>query len=154
VSTRPSGPRRCFLGHVKAILSPSKAQSYPTPSTFTAWQLAQSPTLNQYFNCSAHRGQIGSQMRFFVEQYFAAAKLLREQAELLLGAEREKRIKSSNGFLACAALAARERGGISFSYFDWGSLTPDWNTIDDQIARLKPPYVDGPSLVPSCSPAF
>lgn len=93
-------------------------------------------------------------MRFFPEQHLAMAKLLREQAEPLLGAEREKRIKLSNGFLVCAVHAARERGGISLSDFDWVSLTSDWNAVDDQITRLKLPYVDGPFLVPDCGPAF
>jgi hypothetical protein len=93
-------------------------------------------------------------MRFFAEQHVAIAKQLREKAELLPVVEREQRIKASNGFLACAALAVRERGGISLSDFDWEALTPDWNTVDDQISQLKLLHVDAPSLVPDCSPAL
>jgi hypothetical protein len=93
-------------------------------------------------------------MRFLAEQHVSAAKLLREKAASLSVVEREQRIKASNSFLVCAALAARKMGGISLSDFNWEALTPDWNTIDDQIAQLKLPYVDGPSLVPDCSPAL
>jgi hypothetical protein len=65
-----------------------------------------------------------------------------------------KESKASNGFLTCAVLAARERGGISLSDFDWEVLTPDWNTVDYEIAQLKPPHVEAPSLVPGCGPAL
>jgi hypothetical protein len=44
------------------------------------------------------------------------------------------------------ALATKDRGGLD--NFDWSSLTPDWNVIEEQVLRLAPPYIDGPSLVP------
>ena len=43
---------------------------------------------------------------------------------------------------------AEDRGGVSLDNFDWWSLTPDWNEIEEQVRRLAPPYVDGPPLVP------
>jgi hypothetical protein len=90
-------------------------------------------------------------MRFLAEQHLAMAKLLREKAASRLDIERPKWIKKSNSLLVCAALAAKERGGLSFCGFDRDSLTPDWNAIDYQIAQLKPPYVNAPSLVPDCA---
>ena len=93
-------------------------------------------------------------MRFSAEQHLAFAKLIREKAASLLSPEREQTIKRSNGFLACVVFAARERGGISFSDFDFEALTPDWTTVDDQIARLKPPHLEAPSLVPDCGPVL
>jgi hypothetical protein len=43
---------------------------------------------------------------------------------------------------------AKERGGICLDNFDWWSLTPDWSVIDEQVRRLAPPRIDGPSLIP------
>jgi len=33
-------------------------------------------------------------------------------------------------------------------HFDWSSFTPDWSAVNEQIRRLEPPEIDGPSLVP------
>jgi hypothetical protein len=91
-------------------------------------------------------------MQFSAKQHLVLAKVIRKNAASLRSPEREQRIKQSNGFLACLSLSAQERGGISLSDFDWEALNPDRTTVDDQIARLKPPHVEAPSLVPGCGP--
>jgi hypothetical protein len=62
------------------------------------------------------------------------------QAEM----ERLRAIRRSNAFLGLAALAAKNRGGISLSGFDREALDPDWTIIDEQVGRLAPPQ-DQPS---------
>jgi hypothetical protein len=90
-------------------------------------------------------------MPFLAEQHLVAAKLVRENGARRSGAERELYIKKSNSFVACVRLAAKDRGGICLDSFDWWSLTPDWSVIDEQVRRLAPPRIDGPSLVPDLS---
>jgi hypothetical protein len=87
-------------------------------------------------------------MRYLAEQHLVAAKLVRKNGATRTGAERELFIKKSNSFLVCARLMAKDRG-VSLDHFDWSSLTPDWNVIEERVLRLAPPYVEGPSLVPS-----
>ena len=87
-------------------------------------------------------------MDFLAEQHLVAAKLLRESGARRTGAERELFIKKSNSFVMRARLCANNRGGIDLSDFNWSSLTPDWNVIEEQVRRLAPPDIDGPSLVP------
>jgi hypothetical protein len=73
-------------------------------------------------------------------------RLVRENGEARIGIDRELFIRKSNSFVAC--VLAKERGGVSLEDFDWSSLTPDWNVIEEQVLRLAPPYIEGPSLVP------
>lgn len=87
-------------------------------------------------------------MQFLAEQHLVAAKLVRKNGAERTGAERELFIRKSNSFVVCVSLMAKERGGICLDNFDWWSLTPDWNVIDEQVHRLKPPHIDGPSLIP------
>jgi hypothetical protein len=87
-------------------------------------------------------------MQFLAEQHLAAAKLVREIGAARIGVNREFFIRKSNSFVACVRLMAKERGGVSLEDFDWSSLTPDWNLIEEQVLRLAPPYIEGPSLVP------
>jgi hypothetical protein len=87
-------------------------------------------------------------LHFLAEQHLAAAKLARENGARLSGAERELFIRKSNSFVACVRLSAKDRGGICLDKFDWWSVTPDWNVIEEQVRRLAPPRIDGPSLVP------
>jgi hypothetical protein len=56
--------------------------------------------------------------------------------------------QNENSFVVCVDLMAKERGGICLDNFDWWSLTPDWSVIDEQVCRLAPPRIDGPSLIP------
>jgi hypothetical protein len=87
-------------------------------------------------------------MQFLAEQHLVAAKLVRKNGAARTGAERELFIRESNSFVVCSRLMATDRGGICLDNFDWWSLTPDWNVIDEQVRRLVPPRIDGPSLVP------
>jgi hypothetical protein len=91
---------------------------------------------------------MGGSMPFHAEQHLFAAKLVRKNGAWRTGAEREFFIKKSNSFVACLRLSAKDRGGICLDKFDWWSVTPDWNVIEDQIRLLAPPYIDGPPLVP------
>jgi hypothetical protein len=86
-------------------------------------------------------------MQFLTEQHLVAAKLVRENGARRTGAEREIFIRKSNSFVACVRLTAKDRGGICLDNFNWSSLTPDWNEIEEQVLRLTPPCIDGPSLV-------
>jgi hypothetical protein len=88
-------------------------------------------------------------MQFLAEQHLVAAKLVRKNGARRIGAEREQFIRESNSFVVCVRLSAKHRGGINLDNFDWSSLTPDWSVVDEEINRLAPPYIDGPSLVPS-----
>jgi hypothetical protein len=87
-------------------------------------------------------------MQFLAEQHLTAAKLVRENAMARIGVDRELFIRKSNSFVACVHLMAKERGGVSLEKFDWLSLTPNWNVLEEQVLRLTPPYIDGPSLIP------
>jgi hypothetical protein len=87
-------------------------------------------------------------MQFLAEQHLAAAKLVRKNGATRTSAERELFVRKSNSLVVCVRLSAEDRGGISLDNFDWGSLTPDWNVIEEQVLRLAPPYIDSPSLVP------
>jgi hypothetical protein len=84
----------------------------------------------------------------FSEQHLALAKLLREKAAQAPAPQQEEWIRKSNSFLACAQLAAQDRGGISLEGFAWEALTPDWSLIDGQIGQLPLPHVGGPPLAP------
>jgi hypothetical protein len=74
--------------------------------------------------------------------------MLRKKATDAPSTEREKWIRKSNSFLACAQLSAHDRGGISLEGFAWEALTPVWSFIDEQMGQLLPPRIDGPALVP------
>jgi hypothetical protein len=87
-------------------------------------------------------------MQFLAEQHLAAAKLVRKNGEARIGIDRELFIRKSNSFVACVRLTAKDRGGVRLDHFDWSSPTPDWNVIDEQVLRLAPPYIEGPSLIP------
>jgi hypothetical protein len=84
----------------------------------------------------------------FSEQHLALAKILRKKAADAPSPELEEWIRKSNSFLACAQLAAQDRGGISLEGFAWEALTPVWSFIDEQMSQLSPPRIDGPALVP------
>jgi hypothetical protein len=88
-------------------------------------------------------------MAFLAEQHLVAAKLVRRNGATRAGAERELFIRKSNSFVVCVRLMAKERGGICLDNFDWCSPTPDWSVIDEQVGRLSPPQIDGPSLIPN-----
>jgi hypothetical protein len=77
-------------------------------------------------------------MKFSSEQHLAMAKLLRDMAKSLVEPTRGQAIRRSNAHLACAVLAAKDRGGLSTSGFDFEALSPDWSIIESQIARLEP----------------
>ena len=82
------------------------------------------------------------------EQHLAVAKLVRSKAGKCGVAERERYLTKSNSFVVCVRLSAADRGGISLEGFNWKSLTPDWDILDEQIARLTPPAVESPPIVP------
>ena len=88
-------------------------------------------------------------MQFIAEQHLVAAKLMRKNGVARTGAERELFIRKSNSCVVCVSLMAKDRGGICLDNFDWSSLTPDWSVVDEQVRRLAPPRIDGPSLVPN-----
>jgi hypothetical protein len=88
-------------------------------------------------------------MAFVAEQHLVAAKLVRRNGATRTGTERELFIRKSNSFVVCVRFMAKERGGICLDNFDWCSLTPDWNAIDEQVRRLEPPRIDGPPLIPN-----
>jgi|ERR1700694_197682 hypothetical protein len=96
--------------------------------------------------CGLLRGDF---VRFTAEQHLAAAKCVRENGALKAGEERELFIKKSNSCVVCVRLMAKDRGDICLDNFDWSSLTPDWSAVDEQVRRLAPPRIDGPSLVPN-----
>jgi hypothetical protein len=81
----------------------------------------------------------------FSEQHLALAKLLRKRAADAPSPEQEEWIRKSNSFLACAQLAAQDRGGKGFA---WEALTPDWSLIDGQVSHLPLPHIVGPPLAP------
>jgi hypothetical protein len=82
------------------------------------------------------------------EQHLAVAKPVRSKAGKYGGADRERYITKSNSFVVCVRLSAADRGGISLEGFNWKSLTPDWDILDQQIARLTLPAVKSPPLIP------
>ena len=82
------------------------------------------------------------------EQHLALAKLVRRKGEGVSCPEQETWIRKSNSFLACAQLAAQDRGGISLEGFAWEALTPDWSLIDGQMNQLRLPQVGAPPLAP------
>ena len=82
------------------------------------------------------------------EQHLALAKLARKRAADAPSPEQEEWIKKSNSFLACARLAAQDRGGISLEGFAWEALTPDWRLIDGQMSQLPLRHVSSPPLAP------
>jgi hypothetical protein len=82
------------------------------------------------------------------EQHLALAKSVRQKGEGVPCPEQEQWIRKSNSFLACAQLAARDRGGVSLEGFAWEALTPDWSLIDRQVSRLPLPHVGAPPLAP------
>jgi hypothetical protein len=88
-------------------------------------------------------------MQFIAEQHLVAAKLVRKNGAERTGAERELFIRKSNSCVVSMSLMAKDRGGICLHNFDWWSLTPDWSVLDEQVRRLAPPHIDGPSLVPN-----
>ncbi len=88
-------------------------------------------------------------MLFLAGQHLVAAKLVRENGARRSDAERELFIQKSNSFVVCARLAAQDRGGICLDDFDWSSIAPDWNVIEEPVRRLAPPHVDSPPLAPS-----
>jgi hypothetical protein len=71
------------------------------------------------------------------EQYLALAKRWREEAAWLNQQERIRSVRRSNDYLILSVRAARMRGGIDISDFDFDALNPDWQVIDDQVVRLK-----------------
>jgi hypothetical protein len=66
------------------------------------------------------------------------AKRWRENAIWLDQQERIRAVRKSNDYLILAVRAARMRGGIDISDFDFDALNPDWKVIDDQVVRLEP----------------
>jgi hypothetical protein len=82
------------------------------------------------------------------EQHLAVAKLVRSKAAKFGGADRERYITKSNSFVVCVRLSAADRGGISLEGFNWKSLTSDWDILDEQVARLTPPAMESPPIVP------
>ena len=76
----------------------------------------------KYVRCPDDHGVL---MQYSTEQHLAKAKRLREQGEAICEPARRHLIKLSNSCLAAAVLAARERGGILTTGFDFDSLTPD-----------------------------
>jgi ssDNA-binding Zn-finger/Zn-ribbon topoisomerase 1 len=66
------------------------------------------------------------------------AKRWRKEATWLDQQERIRSVRKSNDYLILAVRAARMRGGIDISDFDFDALNPDWKVIDDQVARLEP----------------
>ena len=87
-------------------------------------------------------------MPFLAEQHLVAAKLVRKNGATRTGEERELFIQKSNSLVLCVRLSAKDRGDICLDDFDWSSLTPDWNVIDEQVRRLPPPNINGPPLAP------
>jgi hypothetical protein len=85
----------------------------------------------------------------FSEQHLALAKLVRNKGIDAPRSEQEQWIRKSNSFLVCAWMAARDRGDMSLEGFAWKALNPDWSFIDEQMSRLPPPRIDGPSIVPN-----
>ena len=92
-------------------------------------------------------------MQFLAEQHLVMAKLVRKNGANRTGVERELFVRKSNSLVVCVRLSAKGRGGVSLDNFDWWSLTPDWNVIEEQVRRLAPPHIDGPPLVIDSGPA-
>jgi hypothetical protein len=88
-------------------------------------------------------------MHFLSEQHLATAKRIRVNAIRRTGVNRERLIKMSNSFVICVRLSAKDRGGIAPVDFDWSSLRPNWNLIEEQLERLAPSDIAGPPLVPN-----
>jgi hypothetical protein len=72
------------------------------------------------------------------EQHLQMAKLIRQNAMAFPAHKRAQAIKQSNLFLALAADASKDRGGLDLRGFDFDALPPDWSDIDRQIAKLTP----------------
>lgn len=87
-------------------------------------------------------------MPFSTEQHLAVAKLIRQKAGNRRGSTATRFLKMSNSFVVCARVAAKERGGLLLTGFEWTSLSPDWGAIEQQIARLDPLCIASPPLVP------
>ena len=81
---------------------------------------------------------MNTSLHISAEQHVLAAKLVRDNARALVEPARGQAIQISNSLLTCAVLAAKDRGGISLSGFDFAALTPEWTSIDTQIASLLP----------------
>jgi hypothetical protein len=76
------------------------------------------------------------------EQHLRMAKLIRQKAMAFPLDKRAQAIKHSNLFLALAADASKDRGGLDLRGFDFDAQPPDWSDIDRQIAKLTPIDVD------------
>jgi len=76
------------------------------------------------------------------EQHLQMAKLIRQKAMAFPADKRAQAIEQSNLFLALAADASKDRGGLDLRGFDFDALPPDWSDIDRQIAKLTPIKVD------------
>ena len=81
-------------------------------------------------------------MSYTAEQHLQMAKLIRQKAMAFPADKRAEAVKKSNFFLALAARAAKDRGGLDLRGFDFDALPPDWSDIDRQIAKLMPIEVD------------
>jgi hypothetical protein len=81
-------------------------------------------------------------MRYTAEQHLQMAKLLRRKAMGLPAEQSMSAIKQSNLFLALAAAAAEDRGGLDFRSFDFDAVPPDWSEIDRQVANLTSIKID------------
>jgi hypothetical protein len=81
-------------------------------------------------------------MRYAAEQHLQMAKLIRQKAMAFPAEKRDEAIKQSNLFLALAAEAAKDRGGLDLRRFDFDAMPPDWSEIDRQMAALAPISVD------------
>jgi hypothetical protein len=75
-------------------------------------------------------------MRYTAEQHLQMAKLLRQKAMALPAEKSAEVVKQSNLFLALAAAAAKDRGGLDLRGFDFDAMPPDWTAIDRQVAEL------------------
>ena len=83
------------------------------------------------------------------EQHLQMAKLIRQKAMAFPADKRAQAIEQSNLFLALAADASKDRGGLDLRGFDFDALPPDWSDIDRQIAKLTPIKVDERKSKPS-----
>jgi hypothetical protein len=87
-------------------------------------------------------------MRYSSDQHLAMAKLLRKNGAKRTGAERARFINMSNSFVVCACLSAKDSGGILLDGFEWSSLCPNWDLIEEELELLLP-EITGPPLGPS-----
>lgn len=85
-------------------------------------------------------------MLYSTEQHLAVAKLIRRNAKGRTDSDRF--VSMSNSFVVCARLAAKDRGGIRLTAFEWSSVAPDWSAIEQQIAKLGPVNIESPPLAP------